>query len=220
MKKTTQRVVGVAAGAVIATLGFAGCSSDNNSASSATSAAAGAASAAKEAASSVVAGASSAVAAASSAIAGASTVELTAADGTKVTLSGPIAVKYSAATAQEKTDLGAPKTGPNTSGTESNGVVYQQFAGGVITAKNGDSGTPAYITWGKIRDAWNVPRDAEGKPEASGKGGSMGPLGTATSDETDADGVKTSTFEHGKITWNSATNKVEVTVNGKVVPTE
>lgn len=145
-------------------------------------------------------------------------VELTAADGTKVTLSGPIAAKYQAATAKQKTDLGAPKTGPDAAGTGTNGVVFQQFAGGVITAKNADAGTPAYITWGKIRDAWNVKRDASGNPSADGKSGSQGPLGTATSDETEAGTVKTSTFEHGTITWNSATDKVEVTVNDKVVP--
>ena len=40
------------------------------------------------------------------------------------------------------------------------------------------------------------------------------------SDETTAGAVKQTTFEHGKITWNSSTNTVEVTVNGKVVPTQ
>lgn len=143
-------------------------------------------------------------------------VEVTAADGSTVTLSGAIAKKYSAATEKQKTDLGKAKTGAEASGTGANGVVFQQFEGGVITAKTADS--PAYITWGKIRDAWNVKRDATGTPAADGKGGSQGPLGVATSDETDEGAMKVSTFEHGEITWTPAGDKIEVTVNGKVVP--
>ena len=42
--------------------------------------------------------------------------------------------------------------------------------------------------------------------------------GLATSDETTAGAVKQTTFEHGKITFNPQTGKVEVTVHGKVVP--
>lgn len=145
-------------------------------------------------------------------------VEVTAADGTKIKLTGPIAVKYAAVTPDQKKNLGAPKTGKENSGKGDNGVVYQQFDGGVITAKNDSAGTPAYITWGKIRDAWNVPRDDKGNPAAGGKYGSAGALGAATSDETDNAGVKQSTFERGKITWDSKTDKVEVTVNGMVVP--
>lgn len=37
-----------------------------------------------------------------------------------------------AATAKQKTDLGKPKTGADASGTGANGVVFQQFDGGVI----------------------------------------------------------------------------------------
>lgn len=208
MKQTTRRIAGVVAAASAVALVAAGCSDDNDSGSAASSSVS-----ASESGMAGMSGMSG------SAAAGAS-VELKAADGSTVTLSGPIAAKYQAATEQQKTDLGAPSTGADASGTGSNGVVFQQFAGGVITAKNGEEATPAYITWGKIRDAWNVKRDAEGNPSADGKGGSQGPLGTATSDETTEGGVKTSTFEHGKITWNSSNNTVEVTVNGKVVPTQ
>lgn len=119
-----------------------------------------------------------------------------------------------------KADLGQPLTGDDASGTSDSGVVYQQFDGGVITARNGDAGTPAYITWGKIRDAWNVERDAQGEPSDDGEEGSDGPLGAATSDETTEGDIKKSTFENGTITWNSADDTVTVTVNGKVVKTD
>ncbi|MBD1322163.1 LGFP repeat-containing protein [Gordonia hankookensis] len=213
MKQTTRRVVAIAAAASIATLGVAACSDDSNSDSSTSSAASSAVMGSES-------GASGSAEASGEASGANGSVELTAADGTKVTLSGPIAAKYQTATEKQKTDLGAPKTGADASGTGDNGVVFQQFDGGVITAKNADAGTPAYVTWGKIRDAWNVPRDETGKPAPDGKGGSQGPLGVATSDETDADGVKTSTFEHGKITWTESTDQVEVTVNGTVVPAQ
>ncbi|MDL9935968.1 hypothetical protein QSJ18_04345 [Gordonia sp. ABSL1-1] len=209
MKQSIQRVVGIAAAASIAALVVAGCSDDDDSSDSAASSTAVMSTDTGAAGASESAGASGEQAA---------PVELTAADGTKVTLTGPIAAKYATATEKQKTDLGKPLTGPDASGTGTNGVVFQQFDGGVITAKNADAGTPAYVTWGKIRDAWNVPRDASGKPATDGKGGSQGPLGVATSDETEEGTVKTSTFEHGKITWDSATDKVEVTVNGEVVP--
>ncbi|MGB3301518.1 MAG: hypothetical protein WBA98_02380 [Gordonia sp. (in: high G+C Gram-positive bacteria)] len=145
------------------------------------------------------------------------TVELTAADGTKVELKGPIAVKYEAATDKQKADLGKVLTGADASGTSDSGVVFQQFDGGVITAQ---PGKPAYITWGKIRDAWNVKRDSSGEPAADGKGGSNGPLGAATSDETEEGALKVSTFEHGKITFDQSADKVVVTVNDKVVATK
>ncbi|MGC4932248.1 LGFP repeat-containing protein [Gordonia sp. DT30] len=199
MKQTMRLAVGVAAISV-AVFTAAGCSDDNNDSSASSSSSATMA----ESPASNSAGAQG------------QSVSLTAADGTPVTLTGPIAAKYNSATEKQKTDLGKPKTGAEASGTSPNGVVFQQFDGGVITAKNADA--PAYITWGKIRDAWNLPRDASGQPAPNGKGGSQGPLGTATSDETEAGTVKTSTFEHGKITWDSATDKVEVTVNGTVVP--
>ncbi|OZC30611.1 LGFP repeat-containing protein [Gordonia polyisoprenivorans] len=205
MKKTMRMAVGVAAVSA-AVLTAAGCSDDNSDSATSSS----------SAASSMMAEGSAS--ASSGAQAQGASVALTAADGTTVTLTGPIAAKYEAATAKQKTDLGKPKTGAEASGTGANGVVFQQFDGGVITAKNAEAGTPAYITWGKIRDAWNVPRDAAGQPATDGKGGSQGPLGTATSDETESGTLRTSTFEHGKITWDSATDKVEVTVDGKVVP--
>ncbi|GAA4739297.1 hypothetical protein [Gordonia alkaliphila] len=202
MQKIVHRkTAGIIAGLAAVTLLAAGCSSDDNkdTAASATSAVASAASSAVDDAKD------------------AGKVELTAADGSTVTLTGPIAAKYSAATDEQKADLGKPLTGDDASGTSDNGVVYQQFDGGVITARNDDAGTPAYITWGKIRDAWNVERNAQGEPSDDGEGGSEGPLGAATSDETVNGDVRESTFEHGTITWNSADNKVTVTVMGKEV---
>ncbi|MFT3900060.1 MAG: hypothetical protein QM728_07455 [Gordonia sp. (in: high G+C Gram-positive bacteria)] len=144
-------------------------------------------------------------------------VRLRGADGTPVILTGPIAAKYSAATAAQKQDLGRPLTGDHNSGKRANGTQFQQFTGGVITAR--DAGAPAYITWGLIRDAWNVERAPDGTPSDDGKNGSAGPLGAATSDEVTTGDIKASTFEHGKITYNTQTRKVTVTVNGKVVPT-
>lgn len=204
MKQIIRRTVGAAAAASIAVLVVAGCSNDSSDTSTTES--------------SAVATADTSSSTTGSSAAANQSVELTAADGTKVTLSGPIAAKYLSSTEKQKADLGKPLTGSEASGTSASGVVFQQFDGGVITAKNADAGTPAYITWGKIRDAWNVKRDATGTPSVDGKGGSNGPLGAATSDETDDGTLKVSTFEHGKITWDSKTDTVEVTVNDKVVP--
>ncbi|MCK8615468.1 hypothetical protein [Gordonia sp. C13] len=212
----TRRLVATAAAVAIGTLGLAGCSNDddNDNTSAVSSAVSGAVESGMSKAESAISSAKSEVADDDK------KVELTAPDGAKVTLSGSIAAKYDSATEAQKADLGKPLTGPEAAGEGENGVVFQQFEGGVITAKDDDADTPAYITWGKIRDAWNVPRNEEGAPSPDGKGGSQGPLGVATSDETEKDGVKESTFEHGKITWTEATDKVEVTVDGKVVPTE
>lgn len=136
----------------------------------------------------------------------------------EVTLTGPIAVKYSSATEDQKKALGKPLTGDRNAGTRESGLVFQQFQGGVITAKNGEAGTPAYITTGKIREAWNIPRDPNGAPAVTGTNGSAGPLGFPTSD-VNADGdLLASNFEHGRITYNPKTDQVEVTVNGQVVP--
>lgn len=208
----TRRLVGTAAAVAIGTLGLVGCSDDTGDSGS---------SAVSGAVDSGISTAESAVSSATSEVAdGDKKVELTAPDGAKVTFSGPIAAKYESAAEAQKADLGAPLTGDDASGQGENGVVFQQFEGGVITAKNDHADTPAYITWGKIRDAWNVPRDDSGAPAPGGKGGSQGPLGIATSDESDNAGVKESTFEYGTITWTEATDTVTVTVNGKVVPTE
>jgi hypothetical protein len=136
----------------------------------------------------------------------------------EVTLTGPIAVKYASASDAQKAALGKPLTGDHNAGTRDSGVVFQQFQGGAIVAKNGQPGTPAYIIWGKIREAWNVQRDADGVPSATGTNGSAGPLGVVTSDETPAGDQLVATFEHGKIAYNTKTGQVEVTVNGKVVP--
>jgi uncharacterized protein with LGFP repeats len=80
------------------------------------------------------------------------------------------------------------------------------------------AGTPAYITLGKIREAWNVPRGPDGAPAVTGTNGSAGPLGLATSDANAAGDLLVETFEHGKIEDNTKTGQVAVTVNDKVVP--
>lgn len=136
----------------------------------------------------------------------------------EVTLTGPIAAKYSSATEDQKQFLGKPLTGDRNAGTRESGVVFQQFQGGVIVAKNDEAGTPAYITGGKIREAWNIERDPNGVPAIGGKNGSPGPLGVPTSDENAVGDLLVTTFEHGKIDYNAKTDQVEVTVNGKVVP--
>lgn len=136
----------------------------------------------------------------------------------EVTLTGPIAAKYASATESQKEALGKPLTGDRNAGTRDSGVVFQQFQGGAIVAKDDEPGTPAYITGGKIREAWNVPRDPDGIPEVTGNNGSAGPLGVLTSDETTEGDLLVTTFEHGKIAYNAKTGEVEVTVNGKVVP--
>lgn len=136
----------------------------------------------------------------------------------EVTLTGPIAAKYSSATQSQKQALGKPLTGDRNAGTRDSGLVFQQFQGGVITAKNDVAGTPAYITWGKIREAWNVPRNPDGQPEVTGENGSVGPLGAPTSDENADGDLLVETFEHGKIAYNTKTHEVEVTIDGKVVP--
>ncbi len=206
-----RRIAGAVAGLGAAALIVTGCSDSGDTVSSATSAVG-------SAAADATAAVGSAAASASSAVAGANEeAKVKDADGKEITLTGPIAAKYKAATEAQRTDLGVALTGDRNSGKRESGVVFQQFKGGVIVAKNDDAGTPAYITWGKIRDAWNVDRDAEGNPAADGKNGSAGPLGVPTSDETTEGTVKTSTFEHGKITFDSSTGKVEVTVNGKTV---
>jgi uncharacterized protein with LGFP repeats len=145
-------------------------------------------------------------------------VKLIGESDVEVTLTGPIAAKYSSATDDQKQALGRPLTGDRNAGTRDSGLVFQQFQGGVITAKNNEAGTPAYITLGKIREAWNVPRDPDGAPAVTGTNGSAGPLGFPTSDQNAVGDLLVSTFEHGKIEYNQKTGQVEVTVNDKVVP--
>ena len=135
-----------------------------------------------------------------------------------VTLSGPIAAKYSSATEDQRKALGRPLTGDRNAGTRESGLVFQQFQGGVITAKNDEVGTPAYITLGKIREAWNVPRDPNGTPAVTGNNGSAGPLGFPISDQNGVGDLLATNFEHGRIEYNPTTGQVEVMVNGKVVP--
>ncbi|MDZ7883717.1 MAG: hypothetical protein U5N53_12720 [Mycobacterium sp.] len=136
----------------------------------------------------------------------------------EVTLTGPIAAKYASATESQQQALGKPLTGDRNAGARESGVVFQQFQGGVITAKNDEAGTPGYITWGRIREAWNVPRDPGGVPTVTGENGSVGPLGAPTSDEDTVGELLVTTFEHGKISYDPTTDHVEVTVNGTVVP--
>ena len=136
----------------------------------------------------------------------------------EVTLTGPLAAKYASATEGQKKELGQPLTGDHNAGTRQSGLVFQQFEGGVITAKNDAAGTRAYITAGKIRDAWNVQRDPNGVPAVTGSNGSAGPLGFPTSDATANGDLLVANFENGKIEYRERTDQVEVTVNGKVVP--
>lgn len=145
-------------------------------------------------------------------------VKLVGDGGVEVTLTGPIAAKYASATESQRQTLGKPLTGDRNAGTRPSGLVFQQFQGGVITAKNDQAGAAAYITTGKIRDAWNIPRDPDGTPATTGTNGSAGPLGLPTSDVNTVGDRLVSTFEHGKIEYNPTTGQVGVTVNGKVVP--
>ena len=140
-------------------------------------------------------------------------------DDVEVTLTGPIAVKYASATEAQRAALGKPLTGDHNAGTRESGVVYQQFRGGVIIARNSDPATPGYIvTSGKIRDAWNTERAPDGTPLLLGTNGSAGPLGVPTSDVTVDGDLEVVTFEHGEISENTETGEVTVTVNGKIVP--
>ncbi len=137
----------------------------------------------------------------------------------EVTLTGPIAAKYSSATEDQKQALGKALTGDRNAGTRESGAVFQQFQGGAIIAKNNQAGTPAYIVVGKIRDAWNIQRGPDGTPSITGENGSAGPLGLPTSDENADGDLLVSTFEHGQIEYNTKTGQLEVAVNDKVVPT-
>ncbi|MFW0785115.1 hypothetical protein AAFP35_11375 [Gordonia sp. CPCC 206044] len=158
-------------------------------------------------------------AAAATSEAEAAQVTITGEADVAVTMSGPIAAKYASATDAQKDALGKALTGDRNAGTRDSGVVFQQFQGGVIIAKNTDSGTAAYvITSGGIRDAWNTERAADGTPSPTGKNGSPGPLGVPTSDVTTDGDVQQASFEHGKVIENTRTGEVTVTVNGKTVP--
>ncbi|CAM3783119.1 LGFP repeat-containing protein [Tsukamurella ocularis] len=226
-----RRINGVIAGVSAAALLVAGCGNgDAGDSKAATSTGSAATAVSTTGAVASGSGTSSATASASASVsAGSSTgsspagaagrgVKVKGANGSDVTLTGPIAAKYSAATQAQRTALGVVLTGDHNAGTRDSGVIFQQFKGGVITAKNADAGTPAYITWGRIRDAWNIERGLDGRPAPDGRNGSAGPLGAVTSDETTAGAVKQTTFEHGRITFDPKTGKVEVTVNGKPVP--
>jgi LGFP repeat len=145
-------------------------------------------------------------------------VKVVGEDNVEVTLSGPIAVKYSSATENQREALGKPLTGDHNAGTRESGLVFQQFQDGVITAKNDEAGTPAFITLGKIREAWNIQRGPDGTPAITGNNGSAGPLGFPTSDQNAVGDLVVSNFEHGRIEYNQKTGQVDVTVNGKDVP--
>ncbi|WP_448223539.1 LGFP repeat-containing protein [Gordonia iterans] len=219
MTKLAHRRTAVVAGLSALALIAAGCSGDKNDDAAPQSSAV--ATTAGESTESVQADAeeSTGTFAETVATTAPSEVKLTGERDVEVTLTGPIAVKYASATAAQKQALGKPLTGDHNAETRESGVVFQQFQGGVIVAKNDDTGTPAYIvTSGKIRDAWNTERAPDGTPSLTGKNGSAGPLGVPTSDVTTEGDLEVVTFEHGKITENTKTGAVTVTVNGKVVP--
>src|ERR1700748_1623345 len=122
-------------------------------------------------------------------------VKLIGEGNVEVTLTGPIAAKYSSATQSQRDALGKPLTGDRNAGTRDSGLVFQQFQGGVITARNNQADTAAYITLGKIRQAWNIPRGPDGTPAPTGTNGSAGPLGMPTSDANTVGDLQVSTFE-------------------------
>lgn len=136
----------------------------------------------------------------------------------EVTLTGAIAAKYLAATDFQRTALGKVLTGDFNAGSRDGSLQFQQFQGGVITAKNNQADAPGYITWGRIREAWNVPRDPDGMPAVTGENGSVGPLGAPTSDEYAEGDLLVQTFDHGRVVYNRETDQAEVTINGTVVP--
>lgn len=214
--RTIAVIIGVAAVALVGS----GCGGDDAGGTSSTGAQAPATS---DPTSSGAASASSEAASTPPQVSGVaqhSKVSVEGERGVEVTMTGPIAVRYSSTTPAEKKILGLPLTGSRNAGTRDSGVVFQQFQGGVITAKNDRPGTRAYMTYGEIRDAWNVERDEKGVPTVVGTNGSAGPLGPVTSDQTTRGHVQRTLFEHGSVTYDTETEKVTVMVNGKVVPTE
>ncbi len=224
LRIASARTAGIVAGFSAVAVVTAGCSSNNEAAGPATGAAATSAvissavttSSAESAGTTVTETATATSAAAS----GDGQVTLTGERGVEVTLTGPIGVKYSAATEAQREQLGLPLTGDHNAGTRESGVVFQQFQGGVIVAANDQAGTQAYIVSGPIRNAWNIERNAQGAPDPSGMNGSAGPLGYPTSDATTDGDVQTATFQHGSIRYNTATGEAQVTVNGHVNPAE
>lgn len=74
---------------------------------------------------------------------------------------------------------------------------YTVFEGGSIywTAETG-----AHEVYGRVRDEW------------AARGWEAGVLGYPTSGEQDVPGGKKSDFEHGSITWRTATDDFEVTL--------
>ncbi len=110
-------------------------------------------------------------------------------DGADYTVSGELLQKLESTNAAQRADLGPPlgaeKTNPD--------GHYQWFVGGVIIQKTGKE---PHIVWGEIRNKWNE------------LGGSQGELGYPTSDEIDVAGTKVSTFENGKITFESGVTTV------------
>ncbi len=137
----------------------------------------------------------------------------------EVTLTGPIAAKYSSATEDQKQALGKPLTGDHNAGTRDSGVVFQQFQGGVIVAKNerrrhtriyhrgqdpGSLECRARPEWHSSRSAARMARQVR----------SAFPPATRNA----VGDLLVSSFEHGKVEYNAKTGQVEVTVNGKVVP--
>ncbi|MGC4932191.1 LGFP repeat-containing protein [Gordonia sp. DT30] len=220
MRRSASRRTAFVAGLFAVMLVAAACGDDSTSHDATPSQASSGVTTTSESSAALSEGASSGTSsAASSAAAVPTTVQVTGERDVVVTLSGPIAVKYASATRAQKDALAKPLSGDRNAGTRESGVVFQQFQGGVIVAKNDAPGTPAYIiTSGKIRDAWNTERAPDGTPSLTGKNGSAGPLGVPTSDVTVDGVVQKVTFEHGTVNENTQTGAVTVTVNGKVVP--
>lgn len=145
-------------------------------------------------------------------------VKLTGESGIEVTLTGPIAAKYSSATEQQKTALGKPLTGDRNAGTRGKRRGIPAIPGRRDHRQERSGRHARNIILGKIRQAWNVPRGPDGTPAVTGTNGSAGPLGLPTSDVSTIGDLEVPTFEHGKIEYNPATGQVAVTVDGKVVP--
>lgn len=214
-----RRTAGIVAGLAVVTLTAAGCSSNNDDAAT-TSATATTSVMTETSAATTTETTTESSAAATTSASASGDVTLTGERGVEVTLTGPIAVKYQSATDAQREQLGLALTGDRNAGTRESGVVFQQFQHGVIVAANDDAGTQAYIVNGEIRNAWNIERNAQGAPDPAGMNGSPGPLGYPTSDVTTDGDVQSATFQHGKITYNTKTKKVQVTVNGHVNPEE
>lgn len=76
-------------------------------------------------------------------------VKLIGESGVEVTLTGPIAVKYSSATKEQREALGKPLTGDRNAGKRESGVVFQQFQGGVSPPRTTRPERPHISPWAR-----------------------------------------------------------------------